>query len=132
MNNLNKDPDILETVEVAQIPLKKYAIIWAIMIAIVCIFIFVAKTSSASKTIDSRLSELKQLRDQKKSHEAIIENEKKAIFVLDQKIIPAKCTIFKETGAKDSWENECRDHFEEQKTKIQQQAVESISEEIPE
>lgn len=128
--------DIHETMETTNFPYKKFIIILAVIVFIAIWFIIFSKTSSQSKSIDSRLSELKQLRESKKAHEAIIEKEKNAIYELDKRIIPIKCWIFNDTGAKSSWEVDCRDHYESQKQEIQQQAVktveESLSNEIPE
>lgn len=122
-------------IENTPIPFKKYAIIAVIAIVLLGWLVFLVKTSSASNSIDSRLSDLKQLRENKKWHEAVIEKEKNAIYELDKKIVPLKCWIFNDTGAKDSWEAQCRDHFESQKQEIQKQAVQSVTstleEEIP-
>lgn len=85
------------------------------------------------KTIDDKVKQLNDFRSDKKAREAIIEDQKKAIFVLDQKIIPLKCDVYGEVGAKDSWESECRDDFEAQKEKITSQVSTELEEEtVPE
>ena len=137
MNNLNQDPDINEHYEdFWKLDYKYYAVIWAIIFTVLFTIVFIAKDSSASKSIDSRLSELKQLRDEKSNRENMIKEQKNAIYELDKKIVPLKCWIFNDTWAKDSWEAQCRDHFESQKQEIQKQAVQSVTstleEEIPE
>lgn len=92
--------------------------------------IYMKSITPPAKTVDDKLATLKDLRADKKSHEVIIEEQKKAIYTLDQKIIPLKCEIYSEVGAKDTWESECRDSFEEQQSKITNQVQSKLEEEV--
>jgi hypothetical protein len=86
--------------------------------------------SSPQKTIDDKLSQIKELRSEKKTKEQQVEELKKAIYVLDQKIIPLKCSVYSEVGAKDTWESECRDEFDSQTSKIISTTAETLEEAV--
>lgn len=91
---------------------------------------FLLTGNSPGKTVDDKLSQLKELRLDKRAREAIIDEQKKAIYTLDQKIIPLKCEIYSEVWAKDTWESECRDSFEDQQSKITNQVKTELEENI--
>jgi len=86
--------------------------------------------SSPQKTIDDKLSQIKELRGEKKTKEQQVEELKKAIYVLDQKIIPLKCSVYSEVWAKDTWESECRDEFDSQTSKIISTTAEKLEEAV--
>ena len=69
-------------------------------------------------TLENKLTQLKELRADKAQ-------KQKEIYLIDQKIVPLKCSIFSEVGAKEQWNIECQDFYAEQQTKIQQTTTES-------
>lgn len=75
------------------------------------IFAFVNSTKSTKPSLEDKLTQLKELRADKVAHQ-------KAIYLDDQKIVPLKCSIYSDVGAKDQWNIECQDFFQEQQTKI--------------
>ena len=114
-----------------------WKLIWQVFVIVVILsvsFYFIQfYKANTEKTVDDKLTQLKELRADKKSREEVIEEQKKAIYVLDQKIIPLKCEIYSEVGAKDTWESECRDSFENQQSEIINQVSSQLkSEVIPE
>lgn len=80
--------------------------------------ILLTSCSQSKPTLDNKLDNLKQYRESKKTHENIIIKEKEIIDSIDQKIIPIKCSIYSDVGAKEQWELECQDFYDEQQSKI--------------
>lgn len=70
-------------------------------------------------SIEDKLSQLKEMRAEKKSHQ-------NAIFTIDQKIVPLKCGIYSEVQAKEQWDLECQDFFQEQQSKIRAGSTEEV------
>lgn len=73
------------------------------------------KKDTAAQTIDAKVEQLKTLRAEKKAHE-------EAIYKINQKIIPLKCSVFSDVQAKEQWDYDCKQYFEAQQSKIQEQA----------
>lgn len=73
-------------------------------------------------TLEDKLTQLKELRADKSQ-------KQKEIFLIDQKIVPLKCSIFSEVGAKEQWNLECQDFFQEKQSKIQNPTTEPTEEE---
>ena len=73
-------------------------------------------------TLEDKLTTLKQLRADKAQ-------KQKEIYLIDQKIVPLKCSIFSEVGAKEQWNLECQDFYQEQQSKIQNSTPETPEEE---
>lgn len=111
----------------------KFIISAIIAIIVVFSYIVYAKPNTQTvPTIDQRIDTLKQLRDEKAVHLKNIENEQKAVYLIDQKIVPLKCWVFNDVQAKQQWELECKDFYVEQQSKIKSQSgseVENISDE---
>ena len=64
------------------------------IVAIIVVFSYIAYAkpkTPTTPTIDQRIDTLKQLRDEKAVHLKNIENEQKAVYLIDQKIVPLKC-----------------------------------------
>lgn len=98
------------------------------VIIVVFSYISYAKPKAQpAPTLDQRISTLKQLRDEKAAHLKNIENEQKAIYLIDQKIVPLKCWVFNDVQAKQQWELECKDFYVEQQSKIKSQTWEVMS-----
>lgn len=118
------------------VSMKTKIIIAIIAIALILASYFIwefLKTNPIPKkpvSIDVRMQSLSTLRTEKKDKEKQIEELKKAIYTLDQKIVPLKCWIYSEVWAKDTWESECRESHEEQKEKILSQESEQVDEAV--
>lgn len=95
--------------------------LWAFMfiIAIVMMVFYVKWSSDQKPTIDQRMQTIKTLRAEKATHLKNIENEQKAIYLIDQKIIPLKCWVFSDVKAETQWDSDCSEYFSEQQSKIQ-------------
>jgi hypothetical protein len=101
----------------------KFTISVIAVIFFILVYIWYTKTDTTQKlTLDQRIGTLKQLRDDKATHLKNIENEQKSIYLIDQKIIPLKCGVYSEVQAKQQWELECSDFYEEQQSKIKSQS----------
>jgi cell division protein FtsB len=64
------------------------------IVAIIVVFSYISyakQKAQPTPTLDQRIDTLKQLRDDKAAHLKNIENEQKAIYLIDQKIVPLKC-----------------------------------------
>lgn len=72
-------------------------------------------------SIEDKLTQLKEMRAEKKNHQ-------NAIFTIDQKIVPLKCGIYSDVGAKEQWNVECQDFFQEQQSKIKAGSPETPAE----
>lgn len=95
------------------------------IVAIIVVFSYIAYAkpkTPTTPTIDQRIDTLKQLRDEKAVHLKNIENEQKAVYLIDQKIVPLKCWVFNDVQAKQQWELECKDFYVEQQSKIKAQS----------
>lgn len=103
--------------ELLKIPGAKWFLVFIVLIPIIWVWI-TQITRTAKPTIDERIGTLKQLRDEKATHLKNIENEQKAVYLIDSKIIPMKCWIFSEVQAKQQYEMECKDYYDEQQSKI--------------
>lgn len=119
-----------ESDSTTKFPSWKFIIIALMVSAAISILIWAYAVPSQQKTVDDKLSQIKELRSEKKTKEQQVEELKKAIYVLDQKIIPLKCSVYSEVWAKDTWESECRDSHEEQKQKILNQESEQVDEAV--
>lgn len=92
---------------------KFFAIAFIIVAVIVWFLIYSNHTPATPKiTLEDKLTQLKDLRADKAQ-------KQKEIFLIDQKIVPLKCSIFSEVGAKEQWNLECQDFYQEQQAKIQ-------------
>ena len=130
MNNpISQDTEKKSFFQKIMNPSWKFIIAALIVSLSISAYTYVQRTDT-TKTVDERLTQLKQLRDQKKWKEDQIEQLKKEIYSLDQKIIPLKCSVYSEVWAKDTWESECRDEFEQQKQEIQQSQWKQLEEEV--
>lgn len=108
-----------------------------IIIAIIVISLFWASwliwemiKSSKSVTVDNKLEQLKELRSEKSAKRAQIDQLNKEVYLLDQKIIPLKCSVYSEVWAKDTWETECRDEFDAQASKIISATAEKLETDV--
>jgi len=64
------------------------------IVAIIVVFSYISYVkpkNQTAPTLDQRIDTLKQLRDEKAVHLKNIENEQKAVYLIDQKIVPLKC-----------------------------------------
>lgn len=96
---------------------RSFWIFAAVIIAVVwSIVAYMSPQKPAS--FEERMMTLKALRDTKAQKLKVIEEEKKAIYIIDQKIIPLKCALFSEAWANIQWKADCETHFEEQQSKI--------------
>jgi len=103
--------------ELFKLPSVKLFLIMVVLIPISWVWLTqIPKT--AKPTIDERIGTLKQLRDEKATHLKNIENEQKAVYLIDQQIIPIKCGVFNEVQAKQQWEMDCQNYYNEQQSKI--------------
>lgn len=123
------------TMSQSEIQSSRYSPSWKfigiLLVFSLCItWAFLFAQNSPTKTVDDKLSQLKELRNDKKLKEVALDDLKKQIYLLDQKIIPLKCSVYSEVGAKDTWESECRDSHEEQKQKILNQESEEVDEAV--
>ena len=111
----------------------KFIISVVVVIIVVFSYILYVKPKAQNiQTLDQRIDTLKQLRDDKAVHLKNIENEQKALYLIDQKIVPLKCWVFSDVQAKQQWELECKDFYQEQQLKIKSQSwaeVENLSDE---
>lgn len=103
--------------ELFKLPGAKWFLILIVLIPLIWIWL-TQLTKTAKPTIDERIWTLKQLRDDKATHLKNIENEQKAVYLIDQQIIPIKCGVFNEVQAKQQWEMECKDYYDLQQSKI--------------
>ena len=97
------------------------------LIAIILCTAFLASCSQAEPvkpSIEDKLTQLKELRASKKAKQ----NE---IYTIDQKIVPLKCWIYSDVWAKEQWNVECQDFFQEQQSKIQAGSTEEVPAENP-
>lgn len=101
-----------------------------IIMGVISFGIYMKSITPPAKTVDDKLATLKELREAKKVQENIIINASKAKDDLDTKIVPLKCEIYSEVGAKDTWESECRDSFKAQQDKITTQVSSQLEEEV--
>lgn len=122
MENVHQDPELQ--------PHSSFVrYFFLIIVAIVIIGLTYAYNSHDSEkkvTIDDKLATLKTLREEKKSHE-------QAIYTINQKIVPLKCSIYSDVQAKEQWDLECQNFFQEQQSKIREgsvQAIENIQEDL--
>lgn len=92
---------------------RSIAIIFIAIAIIVWLVIYSTYTPATPKiTLEDKLTQLKDLRADKAQ-------KQKEIYLIDQKIVPLKCSIFSEVGAKEQWNLECQDFYQEQQAKIQ-------------
>lgn len=75
-------------------------------------------SNKKEKTLTEKNQLLKEYREIKKSYQKTIDDTQKSIYSLDQKIIPLKCSIYSEVSAKEQWEMECSEFYNEQQSKI--------------
>lgn len=101
-----------------------------IIMGVISFGIYMKSITPLVKTVDDKLATLKELRAAKKVQETIILNASKAKDKLDSEIIPLKCSIYSEVGAKDTWESECRDEFDSQTSKVISATAEKLEEEV--
>lgn len=94
--------------------------LWAFMfiIALVMMVFYVKWSGDQKPTIDQRMETIKTLRAEKATHLKNIENEQKAIYLIDQKIIHLKCWVFSDVKAETQWDADCSEYFSEQQSKI--------------
>lgn len=109
--------------------LEKLAVPAIIIFALILCGILYAKNSTPAKpTIDNKVEQLKTLRAEKKQKE-------QEVYTINQKIIPLKCSIYSDVWAKEQWDTECQDFYEEQQAKIREgsdQALKVAPEEMTE
>lgn len=103
--------------ELFKLPGAKWFLIMVLLIIVFRVWITVT-VRPVKPTIDERIGTLKQLRDDKATHLKNIENEQKAVYLIDQKIIPIKCWVFNEVQAKQQYEMECKDYYDVQQSKM--------------
>lgn len=96
-------------------PIKITAIVTILALIIFVAYTKKASVSSTPRTIDERVKEINTLREEKKKHE-------EAIYKINERIIPLKCSVYKDVQAKEQWEYDCRQYFETQQSKIKEQA----------
>ncbi len=88
-----------------------------IVIVLVVLGLFYSNQNNSPKpTLEDKLTQLKTLRADKTQ-------KQKEIYLIDQKIIPLKCSIFSDVGAKEQWNIECQDYFNDQQSKMKEAAV---------
>lgn len=94
--------------------------LWAFMfiIALVMMVFYVKWSGDQKPTIDQRMETIKSLRAQKAVHQKAIDDNKNAIYLIDQKIIPLKCWVFSDVKAETQWDADCSEYFSEQQSKI--------------
>lgn len=87
-----------------------------IVAIIIALAIYSSHSTPAKPTLEDKLTQLKELRADKANHQ-------KAIYLDDQKIVPLKCSIYSDVWAKEQWNLECQDYFQEQQSKMKEAAV---------
>lgn len=77
------------------------------------------ETPVVKATVDDKIVLLKQYRAEKKD----LQNK---IYQKDQQIIALKCSVFSEVWAKDQWDLDCQDFFQNQQSKIKDAQAEIV------
>lgn len=93
---------------------RKYAFwIGALIACLIFWYISLSQSNTTPQkiTLENKLTQLKDLRSDKAQ-------KQKEIYLIDQKILPLKCSIFSEVSAKEQWNIECQDFYQEQQAKI--------------
>ena len=100
-----------------KLPSSGIVYIVGIVIILVVLGLFYSNQNNSPKpTLEDKLTQLKTLRAHKSQ-------KQKEIFLIDQKIIPLKCSIYSDVWAKDQWNLECQDYFNDQQSKMKEAAV---------
>lgn len=112
-----------------KVPMKLKIIILVIGVILLGASYFVgeaikAQKSSPWESLDSRMQLLQSLRAEKQSNNEKIDDLKQKNFLLDERIVPLKCSLFSDVTAGDQWEIDCRDFFEGQQSRIENPVVE--------
>ena len=93
MNNPIQDTEKKSFFQKIMNPSWKFIAAAIIVSLSLSIYAYTQRTSQ-QKTVDERLTQLQELRNQKKAKQAEIDALNKAVYSLDQKIIPLKCGIY--------------------------------------
>lgn len=106
------------SIDPASKKLPSTGIIYIVVIVVIfaALVIYSYKATPTKPSLEDKLTQLKELRADKAAHQ-------KAIYLDDQKIVPLKCSIYSEVWAKDQWDLECQDYFNDQQSKMKEAAV---------